>query len=250
MTDGYAAGPPPGIGPGPGGPGPGGEGGPPPGGQYAAGPGPGGPPHGGQYAAGAMQGMPTNGANGAAPDGGYGAPDGVGEKRPRDEDYGSNKRPGNPADGASEGPETVFRLLCDQSIIGPMMQRVSAIQQSTGAFIQAIQEAPPHCVERVIVVSAPKLARPGEMQNDAQKAIYELFDAQLQVDRNSSGPVLRCAPCYDHSPHFHSAAACSCTPRACMCGSLDTARKALFASRQPITPPLVPCVAASLSSDG
>lgn len=171
MTDGYAAGPPPGISPGPGGPPNGG------GGQY-----PGGPVHG-------MP--PSNGANGASPEGGYSAPDGVGEKRPREEDYGPNKRPGNPADGASEGPETVYRLLCGQSIMGPMMQRVSGIQQSTGAFIQGIQEAPPHCSERVIVISAPRMARPGEMHNDAQKALFELFDAQLQVDRNTSGPVLR-----------------------------------------------------------
>lgn len=143
-----------------------------------------------------MQG-PNGAMNGAAPDVGYGPGDGSGEKRQREEDYGPNKRSGGPANGMSDGPETVYRLLCDQSIVGGIIgrggEKINAIQQSTGAFIQAIQDSPPHCLERVIVVAGPRAARPGEMHNDAQRALFELFDTQLQLDRNASGPVLRCA---------------------------------------------------------
>ena len=120
-----------------------------------------------------------------------------GQKRPRgpEEDLGPNKRPAA-EQPVPVGPETVYRLLCDQSIVGGMIgrggEKINAVQRNTGAFIQAIQDAPPHCLERVFVIAAQREPRPGEMYNDAQKALFELFESQLQLDRTQGGPVLRC----------------------------------------------------------
>jgi KH domain len=157
----------------------------------------------------ALPGAPPSGAptNGATPNGmpdgyqqggTYGGPgDDQGQKRPREDDPNDpNKRlASGPPSGMAVGPETVYRLLCDQSIIGGMIgrggEKVNAVQRNTGAFVQAIQDAPPHCLERVIVISGPKDVAPGEYYNPAQKALFELFDTQLQLDRSAGGPVLR-----------------------------------------------------------
>jgi hypothetical protein len=136
------------------------------------------------------------GPHAGPPNGGYnGSGDGdmYGQKRMREDEYGPNKRMAR--EGPS-GPETVYRLLCDRSLVGGMIgksgENIQAIQRNTGAFIQAIQEAPPHCLERVIVISGSKEIQPGEQYNSAQKALFEMFETQLRIDRNTSGPVLRC----------------------------------------------------------
>lgn len=79
-------------------------------------------------------------------------------------------------------------------MIGRGGEKINAIQQRHNAFIQAIQEAPPHCLERVIIVAGPREVPPGEQYNPAQKAIFDLFDNQLQLDRSpGSERILRCA---------------------------------------------------------
>lgn len=160
---------------------------------------PNGAPHGGP---------PGPGENYAPPPNDYG-------KRPREDDYGPNKRAMPAAGNGAAGPETVYRLLCDQSIIGGMLGRggenIQGIQNSTGAFIQAIQDVPPHCMERVIVVAAPKEVPPGEQYNAAQQALFQLFDQQLQLDRSNNGPVLRCALLASlPTPLLAACAACAC----------------------------------------
>jgi hypothetical protein len=141
------------------------------------------------YTGGALAGPPNGGYNGSM----SGDGDMYGQKRMREDDYGPSKRM---ARDYPSGPETVFRLLCDRALVGGMIgkngENIQTIQRNTGASIQAIQEAPPHCVERVIVISGPKEVQPGEQYNSAQKALFEMFETQLRIDRTSSGPVLRC----------------------------------------------------------
>lgn len=111
---------------------------------------------------------------GAPPNGGYqdhalgNAP-----KRHREDEYGANKRP---AYGGGGGPETVFRFLCDYKIVGGMIGKGGAnlkeVQQNTGAFIEVIHEAPPHCTERVFVIASPRDAPGSAEYNAAQIALF------------------------------------------------------------------------------
>lgn len=134
---------------------------------------------------------------GSGPQDGYGDPDAYG-KRAREDDFQPNKR------AASGGPETVFRFLCDVKIVGGMIGKGGAsirdVQQNTGAFIQVIHECPPHCTERVFVVGSPRDMMDGQF-NAAQIALFNLFDKQLNLERNGcppGGPFLRYAP----KPYF------------------------------------------------
>lgn len=87
----------------------------------------------------------------------------------------------------------VFRFDAG-GMIGRGGEKINTIQQRHNAFIQAIQEAPPHCLERVVVIAGPRDIPPGEQYNAPQKAIFDLFENQLQLDRSpGSERVLRCA---------------------------------------------------------
>lgn len=94
-------------------------------------------------------------------------------KRHRDDEYGANKRP---AYGGGGGPETVFRFLCDYKIVGGMIGKGGAnlkeVQQNTGAFIEVIHEAPPHCTERVFIIASPRDAPGSGEFNSAQIALF------------------------------------------------------------------------------
>ena len=133
------------------------------------------------------------------PPDGYTDPDTYGQKRGREDDYAPNKRQ---APDVYRGPETVYRFLCDLKIVGGMIGKggcnIRDVQQSTGAFIQVIHEAPQHCTERVFVVASPKETVNGE-HNAAQLALFNIFDKQLNLERNGcppGGPFLRYAkPC-------------------------------------------------------
>jgi hypothetical protein len=187
-------------------------------------------------------GGPTNG--GYAPDG-YAQQDHYGHKRQRDDDYGPNKRMAGESQG---GSETVYRLLCDLKIVGGMIGKggsnIRDVQQSTGAFIQVVHEAPPHCSERVFVIASPRDQQ--SEYNAAQQALFSMFEKQMALERNVAapgGPFLR-SDLHPLSSLILSIAgtACSGTYSPIQFATLTESHK------MPAFHPVLPCTAIYISS--
>ena len=112
-----------------------------------------------------------------------------GQKRNRDDDYGPNKRV--VTEEPYFGPETVFRMLCEQQKLGPLLSNpaiIKQIQDKTGARVHCVQQAPRGCEEKVLIIWGPSAKLQGQEFNSAQLALFDVFE-RLMVAEQGHGSI-------------------------------------------------------------